>query len=69
LLKPPLGTVASRCSTSSNLFEVRMKRSGARWKQRSGEHVVLRAHALSDRWLPAMDLTLRPLRKAVRAAA
>jgi hypothetical protein len=57
-------------ATCKNLFEVRMKRSGARWKQRSGEHVVhLRALALSDRWLPAMDLTLRPLRKAVCAAA
>jgi hypothetical protein len=29
----------------------------------------LRALALSDRWEPAMRLTLRPLRKAVRSAA
>jgi hypothetical protein len=57
-------------ATCKNLFEVRMKRSGARWKERTGEHVVqLRALALSDRWRPAMELTLRPLRKAVRAAA
>jgi hypothetical protein len=57
-------------ATCKNLFEVRMKRSGARWKERTGEHVVhLRALALSDRWLPAMELTLRPLRKAVRPAA
>jgi len=47
-----------------------MKRGGARWKEGTGEHVVqLRALALSDRWGDAMDLTLRPLRKAVRPAA
>ena len=71
LLKRTFETAPSYTEEArKNLFAVRMKRSGARWKERTGEHVVqLRALALSDRWLPAMDLTLRPLRKAVRAAA
>lgn len=57
-------------ATCKSLFEVRMKRSGARWKEQTGEHVVqLRALALSERWDDGIDLMLRELRAAVRAAA
>ena len=57
-------------ATCKSLVAVRMKRPGARWKEETGEHVLnLRALPLSDRWEPAMTLTLRPLRKTLRLAA
>jgi len=57
-------------ATCKSLFEVRMKRCGARWKQETGQHIVqLRALALSNRWEPAVEFILRPLRKAVRAVS
>jgi hypothetical protein len=61
------GNTEATCKT---LFTVRMKRSGARWKETTARDVInLRALALSDRWTSALQLALAPLRKAVRAAA
>ena len=61
------GNVEATCKT---LVETRMKRAGARWKPSTGEHVLqLRALAKSDRFDPALALTLAPLRRAVQRAA
>jgi len=65
----PIGSGATE-ATCKSLFTVRMKRSGARWKEQTARDVIhLRALALSDRWDAALHLTFAPLRKAVRVAA
>ena len=50
-----------------DLARVALERSVS-FRQMSESFRQLRALALSDRWEPAIELTLRPLRMAVRAA-
>lgn len=57
-------------ATCKSLFRQRLVRAGARWKEDTAQHIVdLRALALSDRFDPAIALTLAPLIRHVRLAA
>ncbi len=65
----PIGSGGVEAACKS-LVALRMKRPGSRWKEDSGQRVMdLRSLVLSDRWEPAMRLTLAPLRSEVRLAA
>jgi hypothetical protein len=65
----PIGSGATE-ATCKSLFNLRMKRSGARWKEETAREVInLRALALSDRWEAALHITFAPRRKGVRVAA
>lgn len=57
-------------ATCKSLIGQRLVRSGSRWQEATGQHIIdLRALALSDRFDAAIALTLAPLRAEVRAAA
>jgi hypothetical protein len=61
------GTVEATCKS---LVQVRMCRSGARWRPDTAQALLsLRALALSDRWDSGITHTLAPLRRDVRKAA
>jgi hypothetical protein len=61
------GTVEATCKS---LVQVRMCRSGARWRHDTAQALLsLRALALSDRWGSSIALTLGPLRHEARRAA
>lgn len=57
-------------ATCKSLFNVRLKRGGARWREaRAGRLIRLRALALSGRWEPAMALLRGKVAVEVRRAA
>jgi hypothetical protein len=61
------GPVEASCKC---VFNVRLKRSGARWKEASAAHVVnLRATVFSNRWNLAMEMLHAASRAEVRRAA
>jgi hypothetical protein len=57
-------------ATCKSLIGQRLVRTGSRWLQDTGQHVIdLRALALSNRFDEAIELTLAPLVRHVRRAA
>lgn len=64
----PIGTGPVEANAKSIYF-VRMKRSGARWKPETADHILqLRAHLLSNRLVAATAIAL-PKHQTVRRAA
>ena len=57
-------------ATCKSLIGQRLVRTGSRWLEGTGQHIIdLRAHALSNRFDDAMDLTLAPLVRHIRRVA